>query len=215
MSLTDSEKQKFAAALERLEEERQRRIAAKVEAGEAVVVPLGIVGDQRPEDVRAARLAQLRQSGERREIIFDETYIETGVPRHPTHYERALAPAQSTSPTKTAERQPAGSALRLPESNELYAKHAPQPRPPPDTSERRYVRTEINPTSERDCGAIMEGTFTADGGTVRVYDLKGSLLGTQPVRPGDYVMTVAKRLLRKGAAPSFYAPIRYPPPSVH
>jgi hypothetical protein len=149
------------------------------------------------------------------EIIFDETYIETGVPRHPTHYERALAPAQSTSPTKTAERQPAGSALRLPESNELYAKHAPQPRPPPDTSERRYVRTEINPTSERDCGAIMEGTFTADGGTVRVYDLKGSLLGIQPVRPGDDVMTVAKRLLRKGAAPSFYAPIRYPPPSVH
>jgi hypothetical protein len=145
MSLTDSEKQKFAAALERLEEERQRRIAGKVEAGEAVVVPLGIVGDQRPEDVRAARLAQSRQSGERREIIFDETYIETGVPRHPTHYERALAPAQSTSPTKTAERQPAGSALRLPESNELYAKHAPQPRPPPDTSERRYVRTEINP----------------------------------------------------------------------
>jgi len=197
MSLTDSEKQKFAAALERLEEERQRRIAAKVEAGEAVVVPLGIVGDQRPEDVRAARLAQLRQSGERREIIFDETYIKTGVPRHPTHYERALAPAQSTSPTKTAERQPAGSALRLPESNELYAKHAPQPRPPPDTSERRYVRTEINPTSERDCGAIMEGTFTADGGTVRVYDLKGSLLGTQPVRPGDYVMTHAKHFLNR------------------
>jgi len=63
--------------------------------------------------------------------------------------------------------------------------------------------------------AISHATFTADGGTVRVYDLKGSLLGTQLVRPGDDVMTVAKRLLRKGAAPSFYAPIRYPPPSVH
>jgi hypothetical protein len=168
------------------------------------------------ESAKTAKLAELKAAGETREIYFEGgiDVIMTGVPRAGRDPELTSAPA-STSPTKTAERQPAGSALRLPESNELYAKHAPQPRPPPDTSERRYVRTEINPTSERDCGAIMEGTFTPDGGTVRVYDLKGSLLGTQPVRPGDDVMTVAKRLLRKGAAPNFYAPIRYPPPSVH
>src|SRR5262249_51511085 len=73
----------------------------------------------------------------------------------------------------------------------------------------------LAPTFEKDCGVIIEGTFTVDSGSVRVYDLQGRLLGSELMRSGDDVMTVAKRLLRKGATPSFFAPLRYPPSSAH
>jgi hypothetical protein len=76
---TDPEK--LAAALEQLEAEKQRRVAAKIEAGEAVRVLLSTVKTQDIEAVRARKLAELRSAGELREIIFDETIIDTGVPR--------------------------------------------------------------------------------------------------------------------------------------
>jgi hypothetical protein len=39
---------------------------------------------------------------------------------------------------------------------------------------------------------------------------EGVLLGTQPIRPGDDVEAIARRILReKRAASAFYDPIRY------
>jgi len=90
-----------------------------------------------------------------------------------------------------------------------------QPSPEPVESQRHYLRVTIAPRSEADCGIIIEGTFDISGGSVHVYDMRGALLGTEPVRPGDDVEAVARRLLHKGAAPSFYAPLRYPPESMH
>ena len=90
-----------------------------------------------------------------------------------------------------------------------------QPSPEPVESQRHYLRVTIAPRSEADCGIIIEGTFDISGGSVHVYDMRGALLGTEPVPPGDDVEAVARRLLHKGAAPSFYAPLRYPPESMH
>src|SRR5215510_7119459 len=52
---------------------------------------------------------------------------------------------------------------------------------------------------------------TLSNSTVQVFDMRGALLGSEPVRPGDDILSVARRSLRKGATPSFYRPISYPP----
>jgi GTP cyclohydrolase III len=82
------EPQKIEAAIARLEAEKQRRIDAKVEKGEAIRVPLYVgVGEPEKaaaavENAKAQRLAKLREAGETREVHFDEPMvIITGVPR--------------------------------------------------------------------------------------------------------------------------------------
>jgi hypothetical protein len=77
-----------AAAIDRLEAEKQRRIDEKVANGSAVRVPLCVVvcdpGEVAAEiqSVKATKLAELRKAGETREIVFDEPMvINTGVPR--------------------------------------------------------------------------------------------------------------------------------------
>jgi len=144
--------------------------------------------------------------------------IVTGVPRAGRDPEPTSAPT-STPLTRIAERQPEGVALRVSTTlgeRDLYMKeHHPRPTPPPDTSERRYVRATISPQSEGHPGILIEGTYTLSNGSVQVFDMRGALLGTEPVQPGDDIEAVARRLLRKGAAPSFYRPLNYPASGVH
>jgi hypothetical protein len=89
--LTDSEKQKFAAALEQLQEEKRRRIDEKIAKGEAIRVPFLVVigtpqeADAAIENGKARKLAELREAGETREVYFEPVMgleaIITGVPR--------------------------------------------------------------------------------------------------------------------------------------
>src|SRR5262249_45198252 len=107
MSLIDKE----ALALEQLEAERERRIDEKVEKGGAIRVPLPVAVVGGPEEAaaggesaRAAKLAELKAAGEKREIYFEEddaiSVIVTGVPRAgrddpyvlPSGYEYGSAP---------------------------------------------------------------------------------------------------------------------------
>jgi hypothetical protein len=78
-----------AAAIERLEAEKRRRIDEKVARGEAIFVDLPVVvvgaedADEALEKARAEKIAELRATGERREILFDDALINviaTGVP---------------------------------------------------------------------------------------------------------------------------------------
>ena len=65
--LTDKETQ----ALERLEAERERRIAEKIEKGAAVRAPLVVVAVPESIDTeKARRLSALRDAGEMREVYF-------------------------------------------------------------------------------------------------------------------------------------------------
>jgi hypothetical protein len=69
----------------------------------------------------------------------------------------------------------------------LAYKPPPLPKPSsPESAEAQhyYVRVSISPTSERDCGIIIEGTFTVSEGTARVYDVGGKLLSSSPFKPG-------------------------------
>jgi len=80
---------KLKAALEQLEAEKQRRIDAKVEKGEAVRVKLNVVvGTEDEVDAAVERawqrkLAELREAGDTRKIYLseDDWVIITGVPR--------------------------------------------------------------------------------------------------------------------------------------
>src|SRR5262249_15033815 len=85
--------EKLKAALEQLEAERERRIEAKVAEDKAIREPLVVVSgddkgiDAKVESARAARLAELRGAGEKREVVFDRLTIITGVPRSSGVYE--------------------------------------------------------------------------------------------------------------------------------
>jgi len=166
-------------------------------------------------------LARLR-AGEKVEPVYDKraAIIITGVPRAGRDPEpRVTSAPTGTPPTRIVERQPEGVALRVSTTlgeRDLYMKeHHPRPAPPPDTSEPRYVRATISPQSEGHPGILIEGAYMLSNGTVQVFDMRGALLGTEPVQPGDDIEVVARRLLWKGGAPSFYAPLPYPPESMH
>jgi hypothetical protein len=75
------------------------------------------------------------------------------------------------------------------------------------------VRCQVSPTSEKDCGIIIEGYYRIDNfNSLRVFDMSGKLLGTQPIKPDDNAGLAAKRLLREGSdVGGFYRPL----PSYH
>src|SRR5262249_51511084 len=142
---------------EQLEAERERRIDEKVEKGGAIRVPLPVAVVGGPEEAgaaaesaRAAKLAELRAAGEKREIYFEEgdaiSVIITGVPRagRDDNYvlpkvDTRMAPAMSARHADYTEARDRAAALAY------KPPPLPKPTPQPDTSRRRYVRTEISP----------------------------------------------------------------------
>ena len=69
----------------------------------------------------------------------------------------------------------------------------PKPSSEPAGLQHHHVRVTISPTSERDCGFVIDGTFTVDGGMVR----GNQLLGSSPFKPGDDVEVLARKLPRE------------------
>src|SRR5512132_2860740 len=93
-----------AAAIERLEAEKQRRVEEKIAQGTAIRMPLCVVVEDpgqeaaEVESAKADKLAELRKAGETREIIFDEPMvIITGVPRG-ADFGKDWAPLPPTKP---------------------------------------------------------------------------------------------------------------------
>ena len=74
-----------AALLARLEAEREQRLAEKIANGEIVSVPLYVVaGSQtelrsKVEEAKASAIADLRATGDQREVVFTGTVVVTGV----------------------------------------------------------------------------------------------------------------------------------------
>jgi hypothetical protein len=213
MSLTEKE----ATALERLEAERARRISEKIEKGEAVRMPVLIVGARESiAAVRARTLAAMRAAGEKREVVSCDDPIITGVPR-PGREPENYSPPISSEPQPTPsifDRRSAGSAPP-------FAVSEPQPTAPKQMAEPsgiewcRVWATVERPSETNPGGVIAEGLYRVEDGMVKVTDLQGRLLGTQPLKPGDDVEAAARKILREKKASAFYDPIQYPPLSVH
>jgi hypothetical protein len=222
-----------AAAIERLEAERQRRIGEKIAKGEIVGVPLGspegvgcvIVSgsedaDEQLELAKADKIAELRKAGETREIIFVEptdgtpTVIITGVPRGELDDDEA--PPIAKSPEDKAPRvEDFGARRRVNEM--LSSVDRPMPTTPPPASIERleegphqiHVQIRGSDPDKGDPGQIVEGSFTiGGGGIVRVEDAEGRLLGTYVLQPQDDPAVAARRILReKGGPNAFWGPL--------
>jgi hypothetical protein len=199
---------RIAAALERLEAEKQRRVKERIEKGETVRVSPLVVGA--PDEIDAARareIAALRKAGETREIVFgDETeVIITGVPRSPrgpTH--------GADKPDKEEPRRPEGEALRLREGDPLrYVPQAPAPAEIP--SDPIPIMVTLRTPDEREpAGVIARGYYRKTPHRVKVYDTEGALFGAADLRPGDDVGAAARKLLKeKCAGTGFHAPLSY------
>jgi hypothetical protein len=211
MRLTEKE----AAALERLEAEKKRRIEDKIQSGAAVRVPLQIVvGARESVDVVKARklkLEQLRRNGETREVFFDETALITGVPRPGREPENYRRPVSSEPPAPSiCDRRSAGGAPAP------FAVSEPQPTarseavPNMSTSFRRIWTQTEQPSDSNPGGAIVEGQFRIMNGSLEVTDLQGRLLATQPINSGDDAEAAARTVLRKKRSSAFYDRIVYP-----
>ena len=192
---------RFAAALERLEEERKRRVNEKIEAGLAVRVPLLATATQNLADRMADKMAELRAAGEGREVVFDPLIVATGVPRG--------------EPIST------GKADSDPLVKSRYEKPVPLPARParavPDMTEAKKITATIAPIrDERDFGTVIFGSYKVEGGQVHVADDKGRHLTSTPVGCDDDVEMVARRLLRQKltGANGFDGPLSLPKRSI-
>ena len=190
---------KIAEALAQLEQERERRINEKIDAGKAIRVPL--LATTTTQDLEARKELKRRELNTDREIIFDTMVVNTGVPR--------AGPGEQ-SIRHMMEKAPA-------------AQPGPEPPPQPvarvpDIPEPKRIMATIAPRDERDCGIVFEGSYTVASGMVHVADQDGRPLGSLPVAAGDNVELVACRLLRDklgGAASDFYGRINYPKMAIH
>jgi hypothetical protein len=209
--------EKEAAALERLEQERARRTAEKVQAGEAVRLPPLIVGAPESIDaVRTATLAALRAAGERRKILYDiddecVEVIITGVPRagrEPDSYSPPnvpLTPTPSICEGRSAPRHPVSEPRDQGQPTAQKQIETPRAENP-----MRRVRTQVErPSRTNPGGAIAEGLYRVEGDTVEVTDMDGRLVGRAPIKTGDDPEVTARKILREKRASDFYAPIRY------
>ena len=196
MSLDDPAK--IAEALAQLEQERERRINEKVDAGKAIRVPL--LATTTTQDLEALKAQKRAELNTEREIIFDTVVVNTGVPR--------AGPGELIR--RVTEKAPAAQ---------------PDPEPPPqpvvrvpDIPEPKRIIATIAPRDERDLGVVFEGAYTVASGMVHVTDVEGRPLGSLPVAVGDDVGLIARRLLRDrlgGAASDFYGRISYPKQVIH
>ena len=198
MSLDD--RAKIAEALAQLEEERERRINAKVDAGKAIRVNLLATVTQ---DLEARKAQKRAEFNTEREIIFDTMVVNTGVPR--------TRPGEQPLPRVTERTQ-------TPE-----ARPSPEPVRPvarvPDMREPKRITATIPPRSEADFGVVFFGAYRVEAGQVHVQDQDGKPLGSLPINPSDDVELIARRLLREklsgGGSLDFLGRINYPKLSIH
>lgn len=134
MSLDD--RAKMAEALDRLEEERERRTNVKVDAGKAIRVNLLATVTQ---DLEARKAQKRAEFNTEREIIFDTMVVNTGVPR--------TRPGEQPLPRVTERTQ-------TPE-----ARPSPEPVRPvarvPDMREPKRITATIPPRSEAFWGCVL------------------------------------------------------------
>jgi hypothetical protein len=197
-----------AAAIERLEAEKQRRLDEKVARGEAVRMPLSLVVHDpgqvaaEIESVKATKLAELRQAGETREVVWDEPLaIVTGVPRSPDWGKdwAPLPPGKPYDRYAVASDEPPKPAMVRP-SEELA-----------EPLVAHHIQVQVAPPTENDPGAIVEGSYTlTEDGLLRVFDTDQNLLGTERLKLGEDPARVARQLLRKKQGNGFDRRVEYP-----
>jgi hypothetical protein len=194
---------RLEAALIQLEGERERRLQARVDAGELVLVTTHVVvhrGESVEEATARAIDAHPIPDDHHRELFF----IFTGVPRGRYDYgndKETSSPqitASSKGPLSSPAEETAGSGAVLSSAA---------------TSQPTYVRITIsNGDEDGDPGQISEALWSVDeDGCVVLTTLEGKHITSRALLKNEDPLTVARALLREREASSdFQAPIHYP-----
>jgi hypothetical protein len=225
----DTESKTVIAAIERLEAELQRRIAEKVEKGDAIREELHAVcaGTEDAADVleclKASRIAELRAAGEKRPIIFDPIeVIMTGVPRgacDEKYFERLNR--ERAKPEEVRQREKEAAAARGIDFHEASKPREPEYKPPPmskapeepPAEQWRDVRVQIRgPDHERnDPGEIAEARYAVLNNVLYVEDPHGRRLGVQEINAEEDAAAIARGIARKKlGGEKFFGAIAYP-----
>jgi hypothetical protein len=216
MPLTEKE----AAALERLEAEKDRRVTEKLERGEAVRGPVVVVGAEASIDAERERLvARLRATGEVREIVFPQferdergelreaiSVIITGVRRAARDPNYPLPDVPPSPAPSVCDRQ----TPRPSEPRAVTDKTPPRENKAEAPIWRYLWATLEQPTERNPQGVGVDGSYAVINGTVVVKDAAGGQLGCVPIGPLDNAEAVARRILKDkhpAAKNSFYRPI--------
>ena len=206
--MDDIDHNKLDAALERLEAERERRLAEKIEAGEIIEVPLWVVAGSQAgacaqvEQAKADKLAELRAAGETREVVFEVTTVATGVCKH--------GEATETKPWKPT----APPFLPRPQRDEVVEVVEDEVREAPAPVIETYVQVQVRQCQDDDDpGQVAEGWYSIDGKVLTVADANGKYVGSRAMLEGEDARVVAKQLLREKKVPeseSFNRRLSYP-----
>jgi hypothetical protein len=193
---------KDAAALERLEAERARRLQEKIDSGEVVSVQTTVVVEASDENTEGAcerHLASLPTSTpDGRPIHYDLLIIVTGVPRGP-HLPGQWVPPQTASSEGTTD-HPDEETTR---SGEVLSS-------PSSPSQPTYVKVTIRNGDEDDPGQIAEACYTIEDGAVVLRDADDKHIASRLLKDEDPA-AVARALLREAEEPKdFNRPIHYP-----
>jgi hypothetical protein len=192
----DTDPAKLEAALEQLEAEKERRLQAKIDAGEIVSVETVVVVG-REEDIEEATMQAIAKhplpdDGRHRRELY---YVFTGVPRGDPDPAPQVQTASEEGPSPPSA-EPAASGPLIPHS---------QPTP-------TYVRVVVsNGNDDGDPGAIAEAYYTIEDGLVVLRDADHKHITSRALLKGGDPAAVARALLREVEKPeSFNRPIRYP-----
>jgi hypothetical protein len=196
--MDDTDPAKLEAALTQLENERERRLQARVDSGEVVVVrsPV-IVGPGEDADQALAKRPTTTPDG--RAIHYDGiTVVVTGVPRRdpdePDEPSPQVQPDSKVGALSSPAEEPAAGRPLIPD----------QPTP-------TYVRVTVSNGGADDPGAISEAWFTIEDGAVVLRDADDKHITSRALLPGQDPAAVARALLREAEEPKdFNRPIHYP-----
>jgi hypothetical protein len=212
-----------AAAIERLEAEKQRRRTEKIAKGEAVCVPLcivlGVASDEEVaaeiESAKAREAARLREGGERREIIFEEPEVLiTGVPGCDESFEPITKEDKALRVEDFSARRRVSEALNAVDKPMPNSPAPVSAEEPAELLEEHRIYVQVAPPTENDpAGAIVEGSYSlTEDGVLRVYDVDGNPIGTEHLSPDADAVAAARRVLRgKVGGGDFSRPLDYPP----
>jgi hypothetical protein len=183
-------------ALAALEAEKERRLQAKVDAGELVVQTVTVVCS-RDEDVEEVTARALAKHPVSESVHYKLCYIFTGVPRDPDHWKES-PPVQTVSEEGPPLPSPetAGSGAAIPSV-------LSQPTP-------TYVRVILRNGNNGDPGQIAEAFWSVEDGAVVLTDLNDKHITSRALLKGEDPSVLAKSLLRERAPDSFSRPIHYP-----
>jgi hypothetical protein len=198
--MDDIDRAKALAALEQLEAEKERRLQAKIDAGDLVLVETTVVvhRDEDKEEATARAIAAdpIPDDGRHHRELF---FIYSGVPaRHLNFGETTVQTASSEGNLSTPAEEPAGSGgVSSPSSPS-------QPTPV-------YVRVVVSNGGEDDPGAIVEAWYVIEAGLLVLRDADGKHIASRMLLKGEDPAPLARILLREAEAPKdFQAPIHYP-----